>query len=86
LLVGGLLVAALVVSWTDRWRKRRGTDSPSSGEQLTHFRALYEKGELSREEFERIRSRLGQQIRKDLNVPQRPPPESPPAEPSQPDL
>lgn len=72
-LTGGLLLGALVIAWIDRWRKRVNTDKITPTEQLSNFRSLYERGELSREEYDRIRSRLSQKIRQELNVPQRKP-------------
>jgi hypothetical protein len=75
-LVVALLLGALVIAFVDRWRKRR-SDRLSPGEQLSHFRSLYEKGELSREEFERIRTLLGGRLREELDLP----PAKPSAEP-----
>ena len=57
LLVATLLLGAMILSWLDRWRKRQLSDD-RPGDQLTSFRALYEAGEISREEYERIRSRV----------------------------
>jgi hypothetical protein len=69
-LVAVLLIAAVVLAVVDRWRKRSAmTERMSPGEQLTHFRELYDRGELSREEFERIRALLGQRLRQDLQLP-----------------
>lgn len=68
-LVAVLMLAALVLAVVDRWRKRSRPDRLSPGEQLSHFRALYEKGELSREEYERIRTLLGGKLREELHLP-----------------
>ncbi|SRR5579884_1208513 len=68
-LVGALLIGAFVLAVVDRWRKRARPDRLSPGEQLSQFRALYEKGELSREEYERIRTLLGGKIREELDLP-----------------
>lgn len=84
-LVGAILLGALVIFGVDRWRKRSQADQLSSGDQLTQFRVLYERGEMSREEYERVRSLLGQRLRKELDVPARPTgapgPETPPPVP-----
>lgn len=72
-LVGGLLLGAVVIGLTDRWRKHRERDQTSATDQLTNFRSLYERGEISREEYERIRSRLSQKIRQELSAPPLPP-------------
>jgi hypothetical protein len=86
-LVAAILLGALVIFLVDRWRKRSQTDQFSAGNQLSRFRLLYEQGELSREEYDRIRGKLGARLRQELDVPARPaetapstqpPPESPP--------
>ena len=74
-LVGALIIGAIVIAVVDRWRKRSGAERLTPGEQLSHFRALFDRGELSREEFERIRNLLGEQLRKDLHVPGAPQPQ-----------
>ena len=87
-LIGVLLLAALVIYYVDRWRKRgeAGT-SENPADQLSSFRSLYETGQLSREEFDRIRSRLGEKMRQELGVssqPAAPIPESPTTESKEP--
>jgi hypothetical protein len=80
-LIGILLLGALAVYIADRWRKRQQAISTESEEQLTSFRALFENGELTQEEYDRIRQRLGQRMlrRHPENVPTPPaPPEPPP--------
>jgi hypothetical protein len=69
-MIGALLVGALVIAIVDRWRKRAASqDKLSPGQQLSQFRTMYEKGELSREEYERIRALLGGRLREDLHLP-----------------
>src|SRR5579871_2137594 len=63
LLAGALLVGAIVVAFFDRWRKRRANETYTTHDQLTSFRLLYERGELSQEEYERIRVRLLAQLK-----------------------
>ncbi len=60
---GVVLVGVVVIVLVDRWRKRpTAPDNP-----LSHFQALYDRGELSREEFERVRGLLlGKHLGKDL--------------------
>jgi hypothetical protein len=62
-LAGALLVAGAVIAIASRWRRSPRSITSTASEQLTEFRLLYEKGEMSREEFERIRTRLNVQIR-----------------------
>jgi uncharacterized membrane protein len=61
-LVGALLLAAAVIAIVSRWRRRYGTERLTPSEQLTHFRSLYEKGEISAEEFARLRTLLTGQV------------------------
>ncbi len=81
LFMGAVLIAALVLAWVDRWRKRPFEKGTSAGDQLAHFRALYERGELSPEEFTRIRGLLGERLRQEMAVPA-PPAPTPPAQSS----
>lgn len=63
-LVATLLVGALILSRVERWRKRQMSDSAGADiEQLTSFRAMYERGELSKEEYDRIKSKEAQRLR-----------------------
>jgi outer membrane biosynthesis protein TonB len=75
--VGAILVGALVIAWLNRWRKRQRDAGLSAGDQLAHFRQLYEQGELSPEEFGRIRGLLGERLRQEMQVPVPPAPAGP---------
>jgi len=52
-----------------RWRKRPPAAVCDPNEQLAHFRVLYEEGQVSLAEYERIRSVLSEQIRPKLAAP-----------------
>lgn len=78
-LVAVFLVGAVVFSLLDRWRKRNRIEGMSAGDQLTHFRELRDKGTITQEEYERIRSQLAGDLRKELNVPV-PAPTKPPTQ------
>jgi hypothetical protein len=80
-LVGILLLGAVVIWWAGRWRKRAHQPDPVAGDPLTDFQQLYERGQLSREEFERIRTRLNQPRQQDLDVPDASPKEPPTTNP-----
>jgi hypothetical protein len=73
-LIALLLVGALVIYFVDRWRKRTRAVSPPTNDQLAHFRSLYERGEMSAEEFDRVKALLAGQLRKEMNVPAPPVP------------
>jgi len=73
-LIGVLLVGALFLYLFDRWRKRAAATEEGAcdpNDQLSHFRSLYERGEMSREEFESVKALLAGQLRRELNVPAR---------------
>ncbi|MBY0526768.1 MAG: hypothetical protein K2R98_25475 [Gemmataceae bacterium] len=61
-----LTAAAALIIWIGRWLKR---PSASSADDLTNYRSLYEEGLLGREEYEQIRAKLGQALRKKLDLP-----------------
>jgi hypothetical protein len=60
-LVVALLLGALIIAWVKRWQKK--PSQLSANEQLTQFRSLYERGEMSAQEFERVRAILVERIR-----------------------
>jgi hypothetical protein len=72
-LVAIILCGAVVLVWLDRWRRRPGSERLSAQDQLAAFRELYEEGQLSQEEFERIRATLTPQLRRELDLPPQPP-------------
>ncbi len=82
-MVAALLLGALLILLADRWRRRpAGAGTPSTNDELAHFRSLYEQGLLSPEEFDRIRHKLGGRLRQELDVPS--PPASSPNPPGPP--
>jgi hypothetical protein len=65
---GGLVVAlvagAVVVGWVDRWRKRQALAAGAeSGEELTSFRAMFERGEITEAEYARLRHRVAERVK-----------------------
>src|SRR5947209_5405686 len=72
-LIATLLLGAVIVAWLDRWRKRGGArDTLTPADQLTAFRQSYERGELSQEEYERVRAKLAPKLRQQVNLPPKP--------------
>ena len=57
-----LLAAALVIELVRRWL-RKGEQTLSASDQLAHYRTLYKRGEISQEEFDRLRAVLGGELR-----------------------
>jgi len=59
-LVGVVFIGVVVIVWVDRWRKRSLAEFQAPADELGHYRALFDQGLLSAEEYERIRRRLEQ--------------------------
>ncbi|MGL4555029.1 MAG: SHOCT domain-containing protein [Gemmataceae bacterium] len=74
LLVGALLLGAVIVGAVRRWQQMNDRGRMTANEQLAQFRALYERGELSEEEFRRLRDLLAVQIRQETGLPGHKPP------------
>jgi hypothetical protein len=88
-LLGLILAGVLVIVWLDRWRKDPGGVTCSASDQLARFRDLHQRGELSSEEFDRIRMSLEPRLRVEMNLPPAPttkpsPEPSPPTTPAEP--
>ena len=73
-----LLCGSCLILLFNRLRKRKLRGRPTTGDQLARFREMHERGELTSEEFQRIRSSLGKRIRRELNMPAPPPTIEPP--------
>jgi hypothetical protein len=57
-----LLVGALVIWLVDRWRKK-ATQTGHTAEELTDFRAMYERGEITEEEYAKLRVRVSGRVK-----------------------
>src|SRR5262249_49726697 len=81
--VAVIAVGALAINLANRLRKRQGQDE-NTGDQMGTFRELYQRGELSQEEYDRIKERLHSRLRQELNLPAPNKPETPPQPPTPP--
>ncbi|MGL6094649.1 MAG: hypothetical protein ACRC7O_02460 [Fimbriiglobus sp.] len=63
LLVGTLLAGALAVSLVDRWRKKQLAGKADEPLSLSSFREMYEDGELTEEEYKRVRKKMADRIK-----------------------
>ena len=79
-MAGVIGLAWIALALVGRWRRRVGEED-TTGDQMASFRELYERGELSQEEYDRIKDRLGRRLRQELNLPR---PEVPPQPPTPP--
>jgi len=67
-IVAVILVGAAIIELVKRWRLRPFQSKMSASEQLAQFRESFEKGQISPEEFERIRALLNERIRQEMEV------------------
>jgi hypothetical protein len=78
-LMGACALGAVIIAWVSRWRKRCSGEPPKQEHDLDIFRALFEDGQLSRQELDRIRARLASgEEPEPPKAPQGPPPPKPP--------
>lgn len=86
-LAGVLLLAALAFMLFDRWRKRpaAGGSARDEANSFGSFRQMYENGEITEAEYDRIRAKMAVKMKEKLGIPipPPPPPEPPPAPPGQ---
>src|SRR5262245_51065741 len=66
--LAALVVGIVVIALANRWRRRGGNYTISASDQLAQYRQLYEQGAISEEEFSKLRSLLGGEIRKGLDL------------------
>jgi hypothetical protein len=57
-ITGALLLGAIVLAFVDRWRKKQLNETFNLQDELASYRALYQSGQLSPEEYERVRDRI----------------------------
>jgi hypothetical protein len=82
-MVGSLLVGAAIVALAERWRKKRLLRESEPADQLARYTALHEKGDLSTEEYERIRQLFkSRMVQKLADQEPKPPPSEPSAPPA----
>ena len=82
-LAAALLLGAVVIWAVDRWRRKKPDFRVNPNEQLAHFRKLYELGELSAEDFARIRALLTERMIQEIEPPEPAEPPSPGPPPPQ---
>jgi hypothetical protein len=80
LLFGAMLAAAAAFWLVERWRKRTQVRE-HRGSELTDYREMYERGEITEEEYVRLRDRVARRVK---NRPA-PPAAAPAGEPGPPD-
>ncbi|MBN9121998.1 MAG: SHOCT domain-containing protein [Planctomycetes bacterium] len=80
-----LLVGAAVIYAVDRWRKRAAADpsEASATDALTSYRAMYESGEITEEEYARLRDRVAEKVKRPVPKPDSPVGPVPPVRPGE---
>lgn len=75
LLAGVILFGAIAFWFVDRFRKRAidGEGHRTSGQELTSFRDMLDSGEITHSEYERIREKMANKIKKEVNLKKIPP-------------
>jgi uncharacterized membrane protein len=63
-----VIVTGGVIMFITRWFKRANSPEKAYGDDRTSFKVLYERGELTEEEYQKIRARLGQKLKDQLKV------------------
>jgi hypothetical protein len=64
-----LLAGALLVYLADRWRKGNVASATDSKGELTEFRRMYERGEITAEEYAKLRDRVAQRVKAPAPLP-----------------
>ena len=79
-LVGAMLVGAIAISLTDRWRKRATAPAHDVTDVLTTYRDMYEHGEITEAEYTELRRKVAEKV-KNTPAPVVPPPPDPTGRP-----
>lgn len=58
-----LLAGAVLVYLADRWRKRNASATSDASVELTEFRRMYERGEITNEEYARLREKVARRVK-----------------------
>jgi hypothetical protein len=61
-LTGLILLMGVFFGRMQRWRKRQMEETDDPAEQLGTFRDMYERGELSKEEYDRVLHRMAERV------------------------
>lgn len=62
-LLGVVVVGGVIFAKVDRWRKRQMEDRDDGTQRLSSFREMYEAGELSKAEYDRVLRRIAEQAK-----------------------
>ena len=63
-LAAALLVGAIAIYLVDKWRRREALLDKESGLELSDFRAMIERGEITKPEYDRLRQKVADRVKK----------------------
>jgi hypothetical protein len=63
-----LVVGAVVITAVDRWRKRTTPFDKDALKEGSNFREMYEAGEITHAEYERIRNKMAGRVRNTVGL------------------
>jgi putative oligomerization/nucleic acid binding protein len=72
LLSATLFAGAIIIALVGRWRRKQENETFTTHDNLAAFRILYERGELSADEFERIKKQLLGRLKQESEAPAKP--------------
>jgi hypothetical protein len=58
-----LLAGALLVYLADRWRKGSAARAADAASELTEFRRMYDRGEITEAEYAKLRDKVAQRVK-----------------------
>ncbi len=79
-LVGAMLIGAIAISLTDKWRKRATAPAHDATDMLTNYRDMYEHGEITEAEYTELRRKVADKV-KNAPAPVAPPQPDPSGRP-----
>lgn len=62
-IAGALLAGGFAIYLVDRWRKRGESPAEGAVTELTGFRGMLERGEITEEEYNRLRSKVASRVK-----------------------
>jgi hypothetical protein len=71
-LAAALFIGAVVIYLVDKWRRQTAMEDKESGLELSDFRAMLESGQISKEEYERLRLKVANRVKKSETAPAAP--------------
>jgi hypothetical protein len=62
-IAAALFAGALLVYMADKWRKKAAAQVTDNSHELTEFRRMYESGQITQEEYVKLRDRVAQRVK-----------------------